>query len=396
MKKRIGYFVLICLLARLVQAEERLEIRGYFESQLMGTVIKQKSYVLSSNKLRVDLNSDVTENVIFAANFDYITYHGKTEWEILDFLPAEIKKSVPAELQPVYVLPFSEQNFLDNAFLKLIYPGFDLTIGKQQISPGTGYAWNPIDIFNIKDLLDPTYEQPGHNAVRLDLPLGLANSVTALYAPDDSWQNSTKMLQFKGRISHFDYSLIAIEKVWRFHDYRQFLPGSAGFLELPETRQLFGASTAGELLGLGVWAEYAHNRMDISRDFYELVTGINYTFDFQTYFMLEFYRNTLAKTEYHDYTLNDWMRLLTNEQKAIARDQLYLFVQHPLTDFIDLSLSSIYCLTDGSIALVPTLNYSLAQNTELMAYLNLNIGKAGTAFSENSGNGGMIRARIYF
>ena len=31
-------------------------------------------------------------------------------------------------------------------------------MGKQQISLGTGYVWNPTDVFNIKELFDPTYE----------------------------------------------------------------------------------------------------------------------------------------------------------------------------------------------------------------------------------------------
>jgi hypothetical protein len=33
---------------------------------------------------------------------------------------------------------------------------------------------------------------------------------------------------------------------------------------------------------------------------------------------------------------------------------------------------------------------------DIMAYLNTNIGKEGTAFSRDSGDGGIVRARIYF
>jgi coproporphyrinogen III oxidase-like Fe-S oxidoreductase len=123
---------------------------------------------------------------------------------------------------------------------------------------------------------------------------------------------------------------------------------------------------------------------------------VDYTFDFQTYFMIEYYRNTLGKTNYKQYELNDWMRQFTAEQKTISRDQLYTFIQHPVTDFIDLGASSIFSISDKSLAVVPTLNYSFSENMDIMAYLNFNFGREGTVYSKISGNGGLLRARVYF
>ncbi len=375
---------------------QKVELFGYFESQVMGADIKNEFYQLYSNKLRMDLKSRLSDKITFGANFDYISYHGKTTWNILDFLSSDITFTVPPGMESFYIIPFSNRNFLDNVYVKVAFKHFDMTVGKQQISLGTGYVWNPTDVFNIKDVLDPTYEQPGHNAMRLDIPIGTRYNFMALYSPEDTWQNSAKLLQFKGRIAHFDYSLIAIEKIWRFHNYTKFDLVKMNFAELPEKRQLVGASTAGELLGLGFWAEYGYNKMEKSKDFYELVVGSDYTFDFQTYIMIEYYRNTLGKTDYKNYDLNDWMRLFAMEQKAISRDQVYSFIQHPITDFIQLGLSSIYSISDNSLAIVPTLNYSFSQNMEILAYLNFNFGKDGTAYSKLQGNGGLVRARIYW
>ena len=91
-----------------------------------------------------------------------------------------------------YRFSFSDQTFLDNAYVMIRMKYADLIVGKQQISLGTGYVWNPTDIFNIKDILDPTYEQPGHNAIRLDIPIGTKYNLTGIYSPDDTWKNSTK------------------------------------------------------------------------------------------------------------------------------------------------------------------------------------------------------------
>ncbi len=396
MKRWTPILVLLFLCSSILIAQDKLEIFGYFESQIMGAEVKDEFLQLYSNKLRVDLKSSLSEKITFAANFDYITYHGKTQWNILDFLAPKVVSEVPQGTESFYVLPFSDRHFLDNAYIKIAFKPFDLTVGKQQISLGTGYVWNPTDVFNVKDYLDPTYEQPGHNAIRLDIPLSTSYTLTALYSPDENWEDSAKMIQFKGRISHFDYSFIAIEKVWRFHDYTQFDMDGMNFLELPEKRQLLGVSTAGEFLGLGVWVEYAYNKMETTENFYELVVGTDYTFDFQTYVMVEYYRNTLGKTNYEDYNLNDWMRMMAMEQKAISQDQVYVFIQHPATELLTAGISSIYSISDNSFALVPTLSYSLSDNVDIFAYFNFNFGQEGKVFTKNLGNGGLIRVRVYF
>lgn len=398
MKILVGILAILFILSGILtaQIQDMVDIFGYFETQLMGTQLNNKVYQLFSNKLRLDLRSDINEKVTFAANVNFITYHGKKEWQILEFLPENVTQSVPEEFYSIFTLDFEDEIFLDNAYLKLRFDLFDLTIGRQQISTGTGYVWNPTDVFNIKDLFDPTYEQPGHNAVMLEIPIGYDYTFSALYSPDSDWESSTKMIRFKGRALHFDYTLIAVEREWTFHDYTRFDPERGGFWGIQQKRHLFGISTVGELFGLGVLAEYAYNEMQYRKNFQEWVAGINYTFDFQTYLMVEYYHNSLGKTTSSQYTFNDWMRLFTNEQKSIAQDQTYILIQHPLTELLDGGLSGIFCLSDKSYVLVPTLTYSLWENVDVMAYFSFNMGNLGTLYAKELGNGGMLRARIYF
>ena len=394
--KRVVILGLLAVMVPSLMAQEKVELFGYYESQFLGTQLKGNFYQLFTNKLRVDLKSDISDNITFAANFDYIHYLGKTEWDVLDFLSDDVISTIPEDMLSYYTIPFSNEVFLDNAYIRFSFKSFDMTVGKQQISLGTGYVWNPTDVFNIKDVLDPTYEQPGHTALRLDIPLDSVYTLTALYSPEETWEKSTKLLQLKGAISHFDYHIIALERVWPFHDYTEFDYENMNFLDLSEKRKMLGGSTVGELLGLGVWAEYAYNWMEKSDDFYELVVGGDYTFDFQTYVMMEYYRNTLGKSDYKNYDINDWMRFLATEQKAICRDQAYIFAQHPATDLLNIGLQTVYCISDNSLAFVPTLGYSISDNVEIFAYLNFNLGKEGTVYGKKMGNGGLLRLRAYF
>jgi len=396
MKKGVFFAILVILCLSSLSAQEKIDLFGYYEATYMGAKVKSNYYQLFTNKLRLDLKGQISDNITFAANINFLTYHGKANWDVLEFLSDDIVSSIPEEMRPLYVITFENDILLDNAYVKFSFKPFDLTVGKQQVSLGTGYVWNPTDVFNIKDPLDPTYEQPGHNAILLDVPLGSSYTATALYSPEENWKDSTKMLQLKGQISHFDYYLIGVVRNWIFTDFTQFDPESMSFGGTPEKRQMLGASTVGELLGLGVWAEYAYNWMELSDDFYELVIGTDYTFDFQTYVMVEYYRSTLGKSDYRDYDINDWMRFYAAEQKSVSRDQVYVFAQHPITDLLNLGLINITSFSDGSFAFVPTLFYSLSDNVEIYAYLNFNFGKEGTAYSKAQGNGALIRVRVYF
>ena len=382
-------FWILCLLLFGAVSCYGVEVSGYFEPQMGLGVVNDKFYQMNTNKLRVDLRYRPSDNLSFGANFDYIIYSGKTEWDVLDYIPKHLSESIPSEAKPYFRFRYRDRDFLDNAYLKLSFKRFDLTVGKQQISLGTGYAWNPTDIFNIKDMMDPTYEQPGHNALRLDVPIGLRYGFVLIYTPGEDWKGSGKLIRFKGKISHFDYSLILIDAKRRYTDYLRFV-------SLWERRRVLGGDFAGELLGLGVWGEFAYNRIEEREDFWEGVMGLDYTFEIGTHFMVELYHNTSCKSDYERYDLNDWMSFLSGRSRSLSRDLLYLLVDHPLTDLIGASCSMIVSLSDGSFALVPMLSYEIFEDMDLTLLGNLYIGREGKMFSGRLGNGLLIRARIYF
>ncbi len=394
MKKYIFFFLSICMVHASLTAQESVDIFGYFESQWMGTILDNDLAQVQANKLRLDFASDLSDKVSFAANFNCITYHGKTEWPMLEMMPERIGEYIPEEMRDNFILPFEDRYELDNAYLRMTFPAFDLTVGKQQISLGSGYVWNPVDVFNVKDIVDPTYEQPGHNAIRVDCPIGSNVTGTLLYSPDDDFQHSAKMALFKMNLGRFDVSLLGIETYWILNHYD---PVSVPLcLILPEKRRMLGFNLEGELLGIGLYAEGGLNQMETSNDFEEWIVGMNYTFDFQTYLLCEFYRNTLGKTDHTEYNMNDWMRYYASEQKAISQDQLYVMLQHPVTDLLSFAFSSIVSVSDGSAVFIPMVEYNLSQNVDITAIVNFSAGENGKAYSMDYGNGGLLRARVYF
>lgn len=383
----LGFWIVSCPLF-----SGDVDLFGYFESQWMGIHIQKELIQMQNNKLRLDLKGDLNR-MRFRANINWITYHGKTEWHILDYLPKSIVDEIPAAFRPYYVLPFNDTSKLDNAFIRISFKRWDFTFGKQQISLGPGYMWNPTDLFNTKDLFDPTYEQPGHNAVRADVALAGRWNLTALISPEENWDQSSKLLTTKIGLGRFDISMTVIEKMWLYHDYQSI--SEYGFSGEPEKRRCIGGSMVGEFFGFGIWIEGGYNHLQSSPDFKELTTGINYTFEFQTYVMFEYFYNSACSTSEKDYTLNDWMRYFNAEQKTLTRHQLYVLIQHPISDLTQIGLNAITA-GDGSTALIPTINTTPFENVELTGYVNFYLGSEKSAFNKNLGNGGLIRLRFYF
>ena len=183
------YILLLIAILAMPLSAQKLDIFGYFEPQFMVMWSKNKGAQLQSNKIRIDLESQLGDFVTFGADFDIVKYYGTLSWSYYEFLPDEIISSLDS-MRWAYTISFADMSYWGDMYARLSFKYADLTAGKQQLSFGTGYAWNPTDVFNTKDVLDPTYEQTGHNALRLDVPVGSRNSITTIYQPEYNWEES--------------------------------------------------------------------------------------------------------------------------------------------------------------------------------------------------------------
>ena len=383
-------FLILSMISIVTAHAQPVDIYGYFEPQYNGIYFDDNYYQFHSNKLRVDLKSTVIANTEIGADVIFLLYHGKTNWNILDFLPDPISSAVPPEVHPFFAFSYRDTLYLDNVYARFALNRLAFTVGKQQISLGTGYFANPTDIFNTKNALDPTYEQPGHNGIRMDLLLNHRLSIMALYSPIGSdFDKSGKLVRTKLGLGHFDLSLLASESQYTTTDFYTFQ-------STEQRRRMLGGDIVGELMGLGLWGEGMYSFLELDDDFYEFLVGADYTFASGLYTMLEYHHNSLAEADHEDYDLNDWMRFLAGETKTLPRDQAYGLINYPLTDMLNIGASIIIEIPGWSAALVPMVQYSLFHNVELTLMGNIYTGEEGTAYSSTLGNGAFLRASVYF
>jgi len=372
-------------------AHGQVEGYGYFEPQYSGMYLDTAYCQSSHGKLRIDLASTEIKSVRFGADIIFLNYFGKTSWNLLEFLPGDIASSIPPEQLPMYQFSFRDTFYLDNAYVRLNIRRIAIMFGKQQISFGTGYFSNPTDVFNTKDALDPTYEQPGHNALRLEVYPVPRVSITALYSPiADNWNSSGKLGRIKIGLGHFDISAIGYQYQYTSTDFHTLQQSTEEHLTI-------GGDIVGEIFGLGVWGEGIYTLPESSNDnTCEFLAGSDYTFEGGFYAMFEYHHNSGAKSDHQDYDLNDWMRYITGESKTIARDQAYGLMQFPLTDYVTIGSMCLFSISDQSAVIIPLVNYNMFENVDLTLMFNVYTGDEGTAFSNKFGTGGFLRATVYF
>ena len=394
LRKFFIVLILLILITEVMEAQE-LEFSGYYENQ-PSTQELDDDYILQDyNKLRLDLSADVGQNVSFKADYVYRIYHGQTEFNAFDFIPESVVDAYAEEMQrpvdalrPEFDFEYEDENYLDNAHVTMYLQHADLRIGKQQLPWGSGYTWNPTDIFNEKNVLDPAYEKTGVNAFKVEVPFQEEGMLTGILSMGDEWESSTKALKIKQHVLGFDLSGCFVEKEQDGFDYYSFT-------ETYERRRLFGGDFSGELLGLGVWGEGAYNQMEDSKNYGQYLIGIDYTFENELYVMAEYYKSERGESNKDHYDLNDWMRLLDADGENLGRDYLFLGERYPLTELWNGSTYLLANINDESGIIYPWFDYSFNDNTELNFVGFIPFGEKETEFGE-SGVGGFARVRVYF
>ena len=352
-----------------VIAFTQVDIFGYYETEYDHIQLANKSYNFSYNKLRLDLESRPGENVKIGANINFRLFNGKTEFNIFDFLPMD-SGEINGETISSLSEPLLDEMYLDNIYLRTSLQLFDFTIGKQPISLGTGYAWNPLDIFNQKDLIDPTYEQAGINALRMEIPIMNWGTLDIIIEPDSTWDMSSKLIQLKSSLSSFDFSLNG------GNQYHLIPSGESSYAY--DDVFFGGGSFVGEFWEFGLWGETLWS-LDADNNFGEVVFGMDHTFNNGFYLMAEYFHNSLG-AEKNKVTFDHYLYNFSGETHSLMQNYFFAMGMYNLTDYISGSLFIYGNLDDQSFILAPQLNWDAFEDVTLGALVSQSFGENDSEF----------------
>jgi hypothetical protein len=346
------------------------EFFGYFESEAATMQLGTNNYNYGFNKFRLDIESRPNDHILIGANITAQQYWGQTTWNLLDFIPEDIWQpyfitdpTSSSSHNPSLHISIPDTLFLDNVYMKISLSKLDITLGRQQISKGVGYAWNPTDIFNSKSLMDPSYEQTGVKGLRFDYQLAYSASASVFIQPEQDWDTSAKQGWLKVNFGSFDLELTKASHRW---GYPTFLSGPYF-----QQRSLFGASLFGELLGVGTWFEGSSLQTDTplatggKEDWIEYVVGLDYTFENSLYILGEFLHNDLGAANKSELRLWDYLGALQGATHSLMQDYGFLYIMHPTFDYVSLSAITFANFNDRSGAFSPIVDWSVYEDTNL-------------------------------
>jgi hypothetical protein len=257
-----------------------------------------------------------------------------------------------------------------------------LTIGRQRIAWGTNLVWNPTDLFNPFSVLDFDYEErPGVDGLRAQLFTGATSKIEVAIVPGKAKRNRTIMGLV--RLNRWDYDFNLMGGV--FQD---------GYV--------FGLSWEGQILDGGFRGEarWSGNqlmtdlvtRADYRRSYFTAAISGDYTFPNSLYLHTELLYNGDGATEHAGL---QWAVALARRELSPGRWSIYQEVSFDLSPLFRGSLFGLANPIDKSRIVVPSVNWSVATNWDLLLIAVVSGGEQQTEFGQ-TGSSAFVRVKWSF
>ncbi len=372
---KLSTFISFLLIPGMINA---VELSGYCENTAFGEYFgDEDGRLLDASKLRIDIAAGGDENELeLVANVNLIAYYREITLDLTPYLPDNVARELEDSDEgiPTITIPQSRV-FLDNAYLAWRKGPFRLRLGRQQLSWGPGYSFNPTDLFHRKEMLDPTYEKEGAQAMRLDYRWGIGGQLAAIAVPEQSGVDAGYAVRLGTHITTVGYD--AAVTLHRTMDRDSYQDDSGDYQPRSQRRYAAGWEFSGGLLGLGVWCEGNYNWMAEEDDFIRAIAGIDYTLHSGIYLMVEGLWSERGE-EKPPYPTADWMAYLWSGE-PLGRSRLMLGIRKGLTGLTEAGLY-LFGSEDGSFVLNPRLDFSIAQNANLTLFGAASFGDPDSQF----------------
>lgn len=369
--------ILLLLLIPLIA--DAVDISGYYEFSLTGEAFDElrntdlynnrfapvsgwETIYWNRSKLRLDIQSGGADNeLMFNANLNFLATPGRVSMDLLRYAPKSFDDRQGNQRTLISEQPPENEIKLDNACLTWRKGSWRVRAGRQQLSWGPGYMYNPTDLFHLKNAVDPTYEKEGVSALRIDYNWGIGGQFTAVavpYLPENRVQYAFRIASY---LESLDFDAGVTFQTVRDRNFI-FLDPVIPFVQ---SRKALGVELNGTVLGLGTWLEGNYNWMEYEDDFLRVLVGSDYTLINGLYMMAELLYNGRG-TSTSPYTPEDWLSYILAGE-PLGEYLGMVGIKKDMTSLVDVS-GYIFINADGTCMLNPRLDFSVAQNTDLTVF----------------------------
>ncbi len=393
-------------------------LSGYVENTLNVEYIRgDREALLNQTRAKLLLSGEPNRYLDYGIGVVGNLYTGRTTADMTNYLPSDTV--LASNVENIFAYNFSSEIYLQEAFGTLYAGWFRLRIGRHRFYTGTGYAFNPIDIFNRKNPLDPTREIDGIDALLVSFELPKEWRIQGVVRFGENFSTTDYLARVSARFGSWDLVVQYTHATKSRYDWISInTPGSpsvpekilAGTIPLSAFEYSFvwdfvAAEFSGELFGVHLYGEggYAFVRPEkgqgnlsrADRDHERFLLGLDYTFRFQLYVMVEYMRIGRAAASAGEIRLDDRMAWLSGEILSMVSDTIYAGVSYPVHDLVDLSLYTLVGINDAGAWLMPWLDVNLYPGLRLSVMGSVPLGKEKSQVGR-MGAGGFLRLKYYF
>ena len=257
---------------------------------------------------------------------------------------------------------------LDEVALRLMTPWFDLVVGRQVLSWGTGRLWNPTDL--LSPFSPASFDREvrrGADAARVSVPIGDLTMIDLIWLPVDRPEDHGGVVRFRSNLWEWDLSLSAakyVDDLVAGVDFVGDIGEVAAHGEAAYTRQLYDVDAA--------------EGQDVELEqFLRAVAGVDWMPDDEVMLGLEYHYNGHGTTDEDEY-------LEKLQSPRIARGEVFGIGQHYVAvttawmtnELVTLSGVVIANVVDPSFMVMPFLEYWMEQSVILRVGGYISLGKA--------------------
>jgi hypothetical protein len=261
---------------------------------------------------------------------------------------------------------------LDRLYLTLLAERGSVRIGRQAVTWGDGFVFNPMDLFNPfpPTAIDRDYKA-GDDMVNAQFTLAQNGDVQLLYVARRDPENNkvgSDQASLAGKL-HFAAGTTEFDVMGSKHFEDNVVGiGSTGYL----------GDAAWRLDGTWTF-------LDDGNDHLYLVANMDYSwvwFEKNFYGFIEYYFNGLGKDNYPDALLDPDIteRLARGELFVMGRNYLSGHIQAELHPLFKVFFTAINNIEDPSGILQPYVTWDITQNLQLTGGVNVYYGAKGTEF----------------
>mgnify|MGYP003587253058 CR=1 FL=1 len=314
--------------------------------------------------------------------------------------------------------PYLESSIAGDVYLQEAYGtirGSQLYVraGRQKVQSGTGYSYNPTDLFNRRVPLDPTYEPDGFDAVAVGWTFSRGAELQVLAARragpawrarlQGAWQGADFALQFasirRGRVDwqaiNTPASVAALDAgVSTVDDFSRDFRWNQLSGEI--SRVLGGTRVYAEagFVFIQQPAEPGTLGPD-SHDHERILVGVDRRFDSGVRLVAEYMRLGEGRAAGDPQTLNDQIAFNKGETLSTDKNNVFVEVSAPFARAFSGALKVIGCLDHAALGLNPWLHFDPLPRFRLSASIYHYAATDGSPYS-NVGLGAFAQLKYAF